>query len=215
MVAILSAHFGGYHQEPRPLPKQTLHGDAVLITDKVVMLEGWRAIVTDLGVPPRMASKIVKCTPSRYVVDDIVIWIDAQLRVCSSLFSEFCVQHLGDKDIAVLRHPWRSRLLQEGRAGKNDPRFVGQDPLGQAKHYLALGHPNDWGLYWTMIVVRRMTAAVIEFGERWLKEQKQWSTHDQVSFPHVCRTVLGQPAELPFPEGLAWLEGFPPRPAGK
>jgi len=210
MVAVVSAHFGDYHQRPVALPQQSLPGQAVLVSDKEQNLYGWQTIVTDLGSSPRMASKIVKCHPERYVIDDIVIWIDAQLRVTSTEFAAFCIEHLGNDDIALMRHPWRRTLLDEGAAGSSDPRFVGQHPLEQSRHYVALGHPDDWGLYWTMIVVRRMTPQVLDLGTRWLTEQERWSTHDQVSFPHVCRTTVGRPAELPFPTDLAWLEGYPP-----
>lgn len=208
-VAIISAYFGGYHQRPVDLCPQDDVDDAVLVSEVPLDFHGWRNVIDVPDPVPRMAAKHVKCHPERYVQADTVIWIDAQLRVTSPSFASFCISHLRDRDIALMRHPWRSSLRDEAAAGALDPRFIGQDPLGQAEHYASHGHPDDWGLYWTMIVVRRMTSCVIEFGRQWLQEQKRWSTHDQVSFPYVCRRLVGRPSELTFPTDLAWLEGYP------
>jgi hypothetical protein len=214
-IALLSASFGDYHLSvPRHAPAALLQqlgvAESVMVSDVSRPLEGWHNVIADLGASPRLSVKIVKCLPQRFTTAEFVLWIDAQVHVVSSDFATFCLDHLGDGEIAVMRHHSRDSLLDEGMAGSLDPRFEGQDPLGQAKHYVESGHPDRWWLPWTSILMRRMTPRVLEFGRRWLDEQQKWSTHDQVSFPPLCRTILGEPREIPFPTGLVQIDGYLP-----
>lgn len=206
-IAILSANFGAYNERSE-LPAQAGISDAVMVTDSACEIRGWRNVVASPDADPRLASKIVKCQPELFVESDVVIWVDAQVKVLSEAFAMFCMTALQDGEIAVLRHPRRVSLREEAKAGRSAEgrgRFAGQDTKGQVEHYLAQGHPDDWGLYWTMILVRRMTPRVRALGARWLAEQRRWSQHDQLSFPFVCRTMIGEPAEIPYPDDLIEL----------
>lgn len=209
-VGLLTANFGRYKQ-PSPLPLQVGCDDAVLVTDDPDPTPGWRNVVVDLGPNARLASKSVKCFPERYVEADVVVWIDAAFRVTSALLVQHCLAAIGDGHIAVLEHPWRHNLLDEARAGSTGAeRFQGRDIIGQAHSYLARGHPSEWGVYWTAILVRRMSNMTKAFGEAWFAEQKKWSLFDQVSMPFVCRRILGRPRKIPFPFDHVVLPGYPP-----
>lgn len=202
-VAVVSAVFGGY-DDPEPFPQQTIECDAVLVTDRPYDVPGWRNIVvTGLDPDPRMASKQVKCQPERWVPQaEHIIWVDGQITVRSPAFTEWCLDRADGALVAATPHHQRNSIVAEAEAGQGPQgrgRFTGQDTIGQAKHYLDEGHPDSWGLWWTAVMVRDHTLANMDrFGAAWLAEQQKWSTHDQVSFPHVARVHLGRPADLPF-----------------
>lgn len=216
MTAIISAWFGGYQHEPKPLPKQDGVTEAILVSDEGVSVDGWTTVVMDLG-PPRMASKIVKCLPEFWTDESIVIWIDAQVEVVSPLFAKHCLAAARGRDVAVLRHPWRDSIIDEEFAGRTDGRgrFGKDRTQRQLEHYLQLGHPHDWGLYWTSILLRRMTSRICELGRMWLSEQRRWTTFDQLSFPYVCRLHAGRPQEIPYPHEHIRIRGYPPEAAAE
>lgn len=209
IVSIVSADFGRYHQ-PYPLPRQRRlrwsPARAVLVSDHPATVAGWHNTIVDLGMPPRVASKTVKCCPEKFTVADVVIWIDAQVEVRSADFVSRCLSLLGDDDVLVAEHPTRRSILAEAIAGQGPAgrgRYEGQPSVDQAHHYMKAGHPEEWGLYATGFLVRRMTDPVRELGRLWLKEQEIWSTHDQISFPYLCRKILGKhPRTVPLVNDL-------------
>jgi hypothetical protein len=199
-VSVLSAAYGGH--VPWEFPGTE---DAVVVTDNPnLSVRGWRTVVDPLShLTPRMAALVPKARPELYVSDaDIVVWIDAQFCVVSQEFIPWCVEHLGDNDVAMLRHQGRSAILAEAHAGQGPAgrsRWVGQDTIEQAKHYIESGHPDGWGLWTTGLLVRKMSPEVEQAGREWLSEIAAWSTHCQLSAPYVFRNAGLKVGELPHP----------------
>lgn len=209
-VAVITAAYGG-HQPPAPLPAQTVRVEEILVTDRPIRgRHDWTTKVECRShLTPRMAAKIPKFRPDWYTDAEHVIWMDAQFTVRSARFVEWCLDSLGNRPIAALRHPRRKSLAAEAKAGQGSEgrgRFAGQDTIWQAAHYLKVeGHPDDWGLWATGLHVRHVTPATVELGRRWLEETTRWGAHDQVSFPYVARETVGHVVDLPW---LGWSNSY-------
>lgn len=208
-VAVLSAAYGDHLPPPAP-PKQSVSDVRFLVvTDRPKDAPGWEQTVRQQShLPPRLAAKLPKMRPDWFTLAEVVIWVDAQFTVRSPRFVEWCLDGLGDSQFATLPHPRRGSLIEEAKAGQGGEgrgRFAGQDTLGQAEHYLARGHPDGWGMWATGLHVRRVTPDTILLGARWLEETVRWGTHDQVSFPHVARTTVGEVVTLPW---LGWSNEY-------
>jgi hypothetical protein len=223
-VAIVSGWFGDYEHRPSPLPRQRGDVSAVLATDADGPVpSGWGRAWTGTRPPsPRWQSKLVKCRPWEYVIGsfDVIVWIDAQVRVVGPGFAEWCVRQLEGPQgaggvaepygIAAMAHPaGRRSITEEALAGQGPAgrgRFLGQRSVEQARHYVAEGHPDAWGLWWTMVLVARNDERFRRFGVDWLEEQRRWSTHDQVSFPHLVRDHYGADGirTMGWPTDVVW-----------
>lgn len=203
-VCVMTAVTGGY-DNPRPLPAQDIACDAVIVSDRPYDIPGWRNIVipTSDQASPRMAAKRPRCRPDRYTDAEVVVWFDAHLEVRSSSLVRDLVDQLGDGQIGAFRHGFHTSISQEAALAATLPKYEGWDLIGQAKHYLADGHPDDWGMWTTGVMVRRLAGSV-EFGDAWQAEIDRWGPEDQISLPVVLRRTVGYPVDLPF-EG--WWKG--------
>lgn len=197
-VAVLTAMFGD-HDIVRPLPAQDIECDAILLTDRPYDVPGWRNVVVPIPdeMTPRVAAKRPRCRPDGFVDADVVVWVDAHVEVrCASLVGEL-VDQLGDGAVGAFRHSFHTSISQEAALASTLPKYAGYDLTGQAKHYLAEGHPDTWGMWTTGVMVRR-PAATVEFGDAWWAEVERWGPEDQISLPYALRRTVGYPVDLPF-----------------
>lgn len=145
---------------------------------------------------PRMAAKVPRCRPDLFTDADIVVWLDGHLEVLDGRFVDDCVTALGDRDVAVFRHPFLTTITAEAHLAATLPKYNGWDLTGQARRYLTAGHPDNWGLWATGVMVRR-PATTRTFGDRWQAEIDRWGPEDQISLPPVLRACGITPVDLP------------------
>jgi hypothetical protein len=157
---------------------------------------GLRASTADETHPNRLA-KIAKCMPWTVSLAEYTIWIDASYRVISPLFAKEAIEFA--HPIAQFVHPWRGCLYDEGDASMALPRYEDQSVMiaEQMAEYREIGHPRDWGLWATGVIVRKNIADLHVFGEQWLAEIRRWSFQDQVSEPMALRMCDLRPSPLP------------------
>jgi len=210
-VSILSACFGGY-DSPTPVPTQTVEHEAVLVTDSITQIKGWKSKIWEpKTVDIRTASKRVKCQPMRCVSDnaDVVVWMDAQFIIKSPKFIEWCLTSLGKSQIALMEHVHSSSISEEATRGRGPAgrgRFTTMDTLGQVHSYIDSGHPDDWGMYHSGLMIYRTNPKVIAMLDDWLAEQEQWSTQDEISLPYVIKKHLNRrPKKIDHP---GWKNEF-------
>ncbi len=201
-VCVMTAVFGDY-DNLWPLPVQDIDCETLLISDRPYNIAGWKNKTVSTHTTARMAAKEPRCVPHRWTDADIVIWLDASLEVRSNSLVRELVTQLGNGKLGAFRHDFHASISQETQLAATLPKYGGYDLRAQARHYLHEGHPDDWGLWTTGIMVRR-PAETVEFGEAWLKEIERWGPEDQVSLPYVLRRTIGYPVDLPF-EG--WWQG--------
>ena len=69
----------------------------------------------------------------------------------------------------------------------------------QAAHYIKAGHPENYGVWWTGLIVRRHGCP--DFGTPWLAEMTRWTYEDQISQPYVLGQAGLRPADIPIEWG--------------
>lgn len=187
-VAIISSIYGDYDTPSIPVP-QTVDCDWILVTDRPHN-SGWIEIVEPRAhMHPRMAAKVAKCRPDLYSDAEFLIWIDGSFVIGDPSFAEWCVDRLGNNDIAQFTHPQRRSILGEADVSAGMEKYATQPVQQQARFYVDQGHPDDWGLWASGICVRRNYWRPAEYGDAWLREQARWTYQDQISQPYVLRQL--------------------------
>lgn len=135
----------------------------------------------------RMNAKIYKVMPHLFLDSEITIWLDGNIRVAPGVdIDQFVNEFLGDADIAVFKHPWRSNPYQEGYVcladRLDDPQIID----AQMRHYFSLVPEMVHDLAECGVIVRRNIARVNAFNESWWAQICRYSSRDQLSFPFVC-----------------------------
>jgi len=115
------------------------------------------------------------------------MWIDGSITLDNGTdFQGLVDEHLKDVDIAVMKHPHRECVYQEAEAcirrNKDDPHVIEQ----QVERYMNDGHPTNYLLSETGILIRRHTHNVKRFCSFWWDEVTRGSRRDQISFPYVA-----------------------------
>ena len=144
---------------------------------------------------PRMNAKIYKVLSHLYDHDEYSIWIDGNAFLKQPM--EEYIKLLGGSDIAVFRNPYRNCLYKEAeecsRIGSDDSEVIRK----QVERYRKAGFPEDDGLPWCGLIIRRHTDQIKRLNERWWAEICRGSLRDQISFPYVFKDVVKYLPKLP------------------
>jgi hypothetical protein len=147
---------------------------------------------------PRMRAKFHKLFPP--IGYDWNVWIDGSyvLRtddVAKSLVDDF-VQH-SPSGFGLHRHVPRDCLFDEAVHSMELPKCSNQLRIikEQARHYEALGHPKNWGLWAAGLMCRNRSARVTEIMGHWWDELLRWSWRDQISLAYVLHKAQFRPDE--------------------
>lgn len=206
-IAVITASIDAYDALLVP-PPQTRDADYFCFTDvdSLDVPPPWQKVLVERPptMSPRMFSRRIKCLPWEYIdhTYDVSIWIDAAGTILSEGFVDWAlnralaakVNGTGTKDwptqipFAVWQHPNRNSIYteQEHIADIDLKKYRGQPLKEQVAHYLAEGHPLDYGLYACGTICRLHTVANLIVGRAWLSEQQHWGVDmDQTSLPVV------------------------------
>ena len=115
------------------------------------------------------------------------LWMDNQ---CYALYKPeaLCDLYLTDADLAIHKHTDMTCLYKEAQICKMHNLDAPETIDAQVAKYKDQGHPWDYGLYETGIVMRRNKPEVTRFNEHWWSEIINHSIRDQISAPYVVRT---------------------------
>jgi len=205
-VAIITSATDGYDTLKRGVDQFGANVEWIAVTDGTEVVEDgapWEimspepfATDADMTHPNRLA-KIAKCMPWHFTDAPYVIWIDASYRVTSPLFAVQAVNIA--QPLAQFVHPWRECVYTEATASRELLRYADQKEVikAQVNEYEEIGHPANWGLWATGVIVRKRTTDTEFFGQQWLSEIRRWSYQDQLSEPVVLRMCDLRPAPLP------------------
>lgn len=216
-VAIITSITDGYDTLKKITPQFGLNVEWIAITDGTEQAEsghGWEIqhfIPHDMGAQsieglrstppdethPNRLAKLAKCTPWRVTSAPYSIWLDASYRVTSGTFAFDALKCA--HPIAQFVHPWRDCVYDEAAASAALTKYDDQweSIRSQSREYDAIGHPRNWGLWATGVIVRKHTPEVKEMGEQWLAEIRRHSYQDQVSEPVSLRLCDMRPSPLP------------------
>lgn len=162
---------------------------------------GWRIVTEERGDEhPNRAAKGAKLFPWQYTAAPYSIWIDGSYRVISNLFAVQVLKSVqGTSPIAQFVHPWRQCIYREAAVSRELERYRDQYAIisKQFAEYEEIGHPADWGLWATGVIVRRHTQDVRAMSAQWMREINRWSYQDQISEPVALRLTGLRPVPLP------------------
>ena len=178
-ITVMRSVYGGY-DTPAPVPEQTLEFNELLVTESNAPRQ---------HMHPRLAAKHAKCAPWDYTDADMIVWLDGSFKVVHPGWLEFMRDQSEGHLISQYTHPVRDDILVEAEISATMLKYQGQPVIEQANHYLAQGHPRNWGMWSTGIATYRMydRDRLREFGNHWLSEQVRWTYQDQISHPHLTR----------------------------
>jgi len=134
---------------------------------------------------PCRNAKIYKTIPHLFMNVEWSIWVDGNIYLKKQ--TEEYLDLLGDKDIAVFKHPDRSCIYQEAKICNkyilDNPNIIKK----QMRRYLSQGYKRKQGLGVCGIIIRRHTDEVKKLNEQWWVEICKGSKRDQLSFPYVYK----------------------------
>lgn len=198
-VATICSVYGSY-DSLKELPEQTVPFEQILVSE---IHDGSNRGVFVEPRPhchPRLAAKHAKCLPFEYTDADVVVWVDGSIQVTSADWLDFLIKESAGSPISQYPHPQRDDILDEADASLPMTKYSGHRLHAQAHHYLSLGHPRNWGLWSTGVIVYRKDAigsnTLDAFGKTWLTEQVRWTYQDQISEPYVLRTLGLRPRTI-------------------
>lgn len=155
----------------------------ICFTNKDIVSKNWTIVrVNDVRNPIKKAREIkIRC--DKYLDFDVCLFIDAKFVIKCDLnrFIEKNLKH----DIALMTHPSRDCVYNEGNFCIKANKGNKKDILKQMSFYKNRGLPLHFGLYGTGILIRNNTPAVIKFMKMWYKEIEKYSCRDQISFSYI------------------------------
>lgn len=179
-TTVYSAIYGDY-DEPKAQP---LKVKPILYTDKIETDDLEVRRVDRKEPHPRMKAKYFKCN-SQILDCDVSIWIDGSALVYHPDFEAWCLEQLGDGDIALARHPDRDCIYDEANFCVFMPKYRDLPIMGQVEEYKKQGYPAHKGLWECGLLIRRHNDKIKRFNKMWWEHNKKYTYQDQLSFP-VC-----------------------------
>ena len=143
---------------------------------------------------PRMKAKYFKCNSHKRDCD-VSIWIDGSAVIRTPEFERWCLEQLGDGDIALIKHPDRDCIYDEANFCQFMPKYQGVPVIEQVEEYKKRGYPAHNGLWACGLLIRRHNDKVKKFNKLWWEHNKKYTYQDQLSFP-VCAREAGKPTVL-------------------
>jgi hypothetical protein len=134
---------------------------------------------------PRLSAKMYKVLFHLFLPEDTEwsIWIDGNIKLKVS--EDWLIEQTKPKEIGVFNHGERQCIYKEGHfcieKGKGDPIEIEQQLLA----YKRMGYPEDNGLSYCGVIVRKHTSQIKQLCEQWWAHICRYSIRDQISFPVV------------------------------
>lgn len=191
-IAILTANLGNFDKPVNPAPQKTGH--------EVVFHR-----FTDEDFPPiadlpgRFQYRIPKLFGwQMFPGYDIYIWLDGSFSFTRDDCVEWFMKQLGDADMALFKHPWRSSAAEETQhiedyLAKNDkyitPRYKNGLHKGQLAQIQADETYVDDHLFTSTAFIYRNNERVMLALAEWWFHQSRYFTVDQIVLPYVVRNL--------------------------
>jgi len=179
-LIVYSAIYGGYDE----VKQQPLKSVPVLFSDREAST--WDTRIVDRPEQhPRMRAKYFKCNPHKELVCDVSVWIDGSATIRHPSFEDWCIEQLGDNDIALIKHPERDCIYDEANYCQFMQKYQGVPVVEQVQEYQKQGYPAHAGLWACGLLIRRHNDRIKQFNRMWWRHNKKYTYQDQLSFP-VC-----------------------------
>lgn len=203
-IAVITAIFGDY-DEPKIHVKQKLDigtfCEFLLITDSYAeqspeIRKQYRTIRKLYNYStPRMNAKVAKIATDIEILEDydIIIWVDAQIRILSENYINFMIESLSDeKPLCLVPHWMRDDYTQEMDASLRHESIKYKESriVDQVQTYEKEGMPAHFGL-WAggAFAYKTDSNEVMNLFNMWFKQEHIWrtenaNTNDQISLAY-------------------------------
>jgi hypothetical protein len=166
-------------------PERALNTEYHLFTDQPFKYNGaWIMHHDAVDKSPRHTARYIKTHPHILFPGLTTVWIDGRIRILGNT-PVWVDRWMGQRyELAVKLHYSRRNIQQEAdeivRRKMADPKKL----KALMDRYKKENYPVAFGLYWTDVLIRKPTAKVKEFNDRWWQDIDQWCIRDQISFPY-------------------------------
>lgn len=155
----------------------------------------WRTSVRTTIDGPRRSSRYYKILAHKTFPDTaLTVWHGGNVQLIAD--PDRLLDIMGDKDIAIIRHPQRTSAYAEADAcirwGKGHARVIRL----QMNRYRKEGFSGK-PLSAAFLIVRRHTDKIAALNSLWWKEVRNGSVRDQLSFDYSCWKLGIKPAVIP------------------
>ncbi|WP_140732350.1 glycosyltransferase domain-containing protein [Mesorhizobium sp. B2-3-4] len=168
--------------------------------DRSLRSKTWKFVYVDIEtMDPVRVAKMVKILAHRYVGQyETSLYLNNTAQLVCSVSEIFA--HLGNDGAPMVCfcHPERSCVYKEAelvaKERYDDIRVI-QDQMG---HYRSIGHPEDAGLIFGGVLLRRHNDARLQaVMEQWFDQVCAYSYRDQLSFNVIARQLGFTPDYFP------------------
>lgn len=187
--AVYTALIGGYERlQEQPAARGSSIPFICLTDDPDLTSETWdvRLVEPALVRDPVRSARFAKILGDPVVAEyDETLWIDNKILLTADP-GTVLDDLLGDADLAVIQHSYRSSLTAEfdevARVGLDEPARIYE----QLIHYAETKpHVLDQTPYWSAVLARRRTPQVDSAMRAWMNHVLRYSRRDQLSLPYV------------------------------
>lgn len=168
--------------------------------DRKLRSKTWKFVYVDgEAMDPVRVAKMVKILAHRFVGGyEASLYVNNTVELVSPVSAIFAYLGEDGPPMVCFRHPERSCIYKEAalvaERGYDDAGTIGE----QMAHYRSLGHPEDAGLIFGGVLLRRHNDARLQVVmERWFDQVRKYSYRDQLSFNVVARQLGFAPAHFP------------------
>ena len=160
----------------------------VAFTDKDIKDEQWKVRkACNKFSDSVMNAKIHKLLTHKYVKTPYVLWMDGTMTLKKDPHE--LIKLMGNKDLAVFKHPGRECLYDEADACVQLGKGKIEEIAEQCQEYIKDEVPFKLGLSEMTAFIRKTDKKINDLFEKWWVEVCRYSNRDQISFPKVFQGV--------------------------
>lgn len=182
-IAVITANLGGFENKVVDNYPQSIKHDFFRVTDKEFPPR-------TASMSPRLQARIVKMFGwQMFPGYDVYIWHDSSVHLSHPQSIEWLLHQLGQRQIAVLKHPTRKTIQEEAdylkeRLAKNCPYITPRYKNELIDEQLAEVNPKD-PLYASTVFIYKPLAQ--ELLKEWWYHTSRYHSIDQLSLPWVLK----------------------------
>jgi len=182
-IAVVSANLDNFDQPVAPV-QQSVPCDFHIFTDE-------NFPPRHRAMTPRLQARLVKMFMWQFVPDyDLYLWVDSSCTLPHPDSVKWFADHLGDMDMAVLRHPHRSTIGEEAeyikqRVASGDRYLTSRYDNELIDEQMAEIDDPELPLYASTAFICRLTYDIKRIMKEWWYHTSRYHIVDQLALPYV------------------------------
>lgn len=188
MTALVTAIFGAI-DEKKEVPEQSIEFNEHFFDETCLWMIDELTEKSD-----RIKALWFKSQAHQVLTEDIFLWIDGKIKITCYDFIEQCLNALGENDIAIMKHHWRSCIYEEVDHIEHcikhsneylSTRYAHRPLRKEVEFYRSQGYPEKNGLNDCCVIIRRNNTKMNDMFDEWWSLCKE-DYFDQVAIQYLC-----------------------------